>query len=41
MESKIIYKVKIENRFFTLTENEYKALILKGKKLNILYKGVR
>ena len=39
MESKIIYKVKIENRFFTLTETEYKALIAKGKKINVLYKG--
>jgi len=37
----IIYKVKIENRFFTLTELEYKALVLKGKKLNVLYKGVK
>ena len=37
----LIYKVKIENRFFTLTELEYKALVLKGKKLNVLYKGVK
>jgi len=41
MESKIIYKVKIENRFFTLTETEYKALIAKGKIINVLYKGVK
>ena len=37
----IIYKVKIENRFFTLTELEYKALVLKGKMINVLYKGVK
>ena len=37
----VIYKVKIENRFFTLTEVEYKALILKGKIINVLYKGVK
>ena len=37
----IIYKVKIENRFFTLTEVEYKALVAKGKIINVLYKGVK
>ena len=37
----LIYKVKIENRFYTLTEVEYKALVAKGKIINVLYKGVK
>ena len=35
------YKVKFENRFATLTEDEYKKLIAKGKKIIVLYKEVR
>ena len=37
--NKKIYKIKVENRFMTLSEEEYKALVLKGKKINVLYIG--
>ncbi len=34
---KKIYKIKMENRFYTLSESEYKALVTKGKKVQVLY----
>lgn len=32
-----IYKIKIDNRFLTLSEEEYKSLVAKGKKIQVLY----
>mgnify|MGYP001566286558 FL=1 len=32
-----IYHIKFEGRFATLTEEEYKKLIAKGKKITVLY----
>ena len=32
-----IYHIKFEGRFATLTEEEYKKLVLKGKKITVLY----
>lgn len=32
-----IYHIKFEGRFATLTEEEYKKLVAKGKKITVLY----
>ena len=32
-----IYHIKFDNRFATLTEDEYKKLVAKGKKIVVLY----
>lgn len=32
-----IYHIKFDNRFATLTEEEYKKLVAKGKKIVVLY----
>ena len=33
------YKIKFEGRFATLSEAEYLALVAKGKKIIVVYKG--
>ncbi len=35
------YKIRFEGRFATLTEAEYLTLIAKGKKIVVIYKGVK
>ena len=37
----VTYKIKFDGRFATLTEIEYLALIAKGKKIVVVYKGVK
>ncbi len=37
----VTYKIKFEGRYATLTEAEYLALVAKGKKIVVIYKGVK